>query len=219
MSSANRFHISREELKTTTSVPVEFLNCGGQEPKSEKESTELFRRLVSGLKQRGVQVYEQVRLQPPAHTVNWGGAARPVADFVLIMPNWGGQYGTAKDMIIAVEIKKTDYSLVEVAKQCSCYKGSTFKPLDCDDLRQVDWGAVFPCEVPGGAVETILHQSGLLQIEPEWSGDGILIRQGRVRIYYREGRGFFEEVKYRTPTTFKPRKGHKKKDKIKEPMK
>jgi len=219
MKKRNDFYVSREDLKTETSVPAEFLRGNRQEPKSEKEATELFRRLTAPLKQRGGQVYEQVRLQPPDHTRDWGGAANPVADFVLIFPNWGGESGSGKDMIIAVEVKRCGYPLVDVAKQSSCYKGSTFKPKDCDDLRQVDWGAVFPCEVPGGAVETILHQSGLLQIEPEWSGDGILIRQGRVRIYYREGRGFFEEVKYKTPTTFKPRKGHKKKDKIKEPMK
>jgi hypothetical protein len=219
MKKRNDFYMSREDLKTETSVPAEFLRWNRQEPKSEKEATELFRRLTAPLKQRGGQVYEQVRLQPPEHTRDWSGAANPVADFVLIWPNWGGEFGSGKDMIIAVEVKRCGYPLVDVAKQASCYKGSAFKPIDCDGLRQVDWGAVFPCEVPGGAVESILHQTGLLQIEPEWSGEFMLIRQGKKRMFYREGRGLFEEWKYGTPLVYKPRKGHARKVKTKEPMK
>jgi len=213
------FHMSREDLKTETSVPAQFLRKDRQEPKSEREATELFRRLTAPLKQRGVQVYEQVSLRPPEHTSDWGGAVKPVADFMLIFPNWGGESGSGQDMIIAVEVKRCGYPLVAVANQSRCYKGSTFKPQDCDGHRKVNWGAVFPCEVPGGAVESILHQAGLFQIEPEWSGEFIIIRQGAKRIFYREGRGFFEEWKYGTPSVFKPRKGHPRKGKTKEPMK
>jgi hypothetical protein len=220
MKARNDFYVSREDLRTKTSVPREFLSRGGRAPKTEKESTELLDKHLEVLQARGqVRVYKEVTLHVSEGKKDWSGAKRPRADRVLIFDNWGGHAGSGRSLVIAVECKRDGFDIADACDQCECYKGSTFKLLDSDIFQEVDWAALWPCERPGGALEKHLFQKGILQIEPEWFGSGIVIKQGVKNIYSRAGTGLCRSVQYRMPRSWRPRKGHKKKDKIKEPMK
>ena len=220
MKTRNSFYVSREELRTKTSVPREFLSRGGTAPKTEKESTNLLDKHLEVLQVRGeVRVYKEATLHVSEDKKHWSGAERPRADRVLVFDNWGGYAESGRSFVVAVECKRVGFDIADACDQAECYKGSVFKLPNSDIALVVDYAAIWPCERPGGALEKIMYQKGILQIEPEWFGSGIVIRQGVRNIYSRVGTGLHRSVQTRMPRNWTPRKGHKKKDKIKEPMK